>query len=183
MKTEILQELLTSGKDHKEIIDEIMRLNGEDIKNTRETFKVDNSKYVDISKYNELLAEKDKISNDFINVNNDFSAYKESTKDYASIKEKYNGLLKESEFNNKIAVLNGLNCKHSDLLVDKLDWAKYDQEKKTFDDEYINGVKSKYSDLFDVQDKNYVPNVNPGTAGVVNSHKPNELSMEDLRKL
>ena len=102
MKTEILQELLTSGKNHKEIIDEIMRLNGEDIKNTRETFKVDNSKYVDISKYNELLAEKDKISNDFINVNNDFSAYKESTKDYASIKEKYNGLLKENELNNKI---------------------------------------------------------------------------------
>lgn len=183
MKTEILQELLTSGKNHKEIIDEIMRLNGEDIKNTRETFKVDNSKYVDISKYNELLAEKDKISNDFINVNNDFSAYKESTKDYASIKEKYNGLLKENELNNKIGVLNGLNCKHSDLLVDKLDWSKYDQEKKSFDEEYIKGVKSKYSDLFNIKDETYKPNKGVDNIGVFGNQNPNKLTMDDLRKL
>ena len=50
MKTENLQELLTSGKDNKAIIDEIMRLNGEDIKNARDTFKVDPTKYVDIEK-------------------------------------------------------------------------------------------------------------------------------------
>ena len=69
MKTENLQELLTSGKDNKAIIDEIMRLNGEDIKNARDTFKVDNSKYIEIEKYNALLAEKDKLNNDFANVN------------------------------------------------------------------------------------------------------------------
>lgn len=46
-----------------------MRLNGEDIKNARDTFKVDNSKYIEIEKYNALLAEKDKLNNDFANVN------------------------------------------------------------------------------------------------------------------
>ena len=97
MKTENLQELLTSGKDNKAIIDEIMRLNGEDIKNARDTFKVDPTKCVDIEKYNTLLAERDRLKNDFASVNKEFGAYKESTKDYASIKEKYNGLLKENE--------------------------------------------------------------------------------------
>ena len=175
MKREEIKGILENAEiSIEDKINKIMDANGTDINLAKSS--------IDLSSYTPK-ADYDSLAQKYNSLDADFSAYKESTKDYASIKEKYNGLLKENEFNNKIAVLNGLNCKHSDLLVDKLDWAKYDQEKKMFDEEYINGVKSKYSDLFDVQDKNYVPNVNPGTAGVVNPHKPNELSMEDLRKL
>ena len=182
MKTENLQELLTSGKDNKAIIDEIMRLNGEDIKNARDTFKVDNSKYIEIEKYNALLAEKDKLNNDFANVNKEYGAYKESVKDYDDIKKKYDDLVKQNEFNNKINVLNGLKCKHSDLLVDKLDWAKYDNEKKAFEEDYLKGVKTKYSDLFsDIKETEYRPQERIS----LNSYDKDSSKMtnEDLQKL
>lgn len=182
MKTENLQELLTSGKDNKAIIDEIMRLNGEDIKNARDTFKVDTTKYVDIEKYNTLLAERDRLKNDFASVNKEFGAYKDSVKDYDDIKTKYNDLVKETEFNNKINVLNKLNCKHSDLLVDKLDWAKYDNEKKAFEEDYLKGVKTKYSDLFsDIKETEYRPQERIS----LNSYDKDSSKMtnEDLQKL
>ncbi len=182
MKTENLQELLTSGKDNKAIIDEIMRLNGEDIKNARDTFKVDNSKYIEIEKYNALLAEKDKLNNDFANVNKEYGAYKESVKDYDDIKKKYDDLVKQNELNNKINVLNGLKCKHSDLLVDKLDWAKYDTEKKAFDDEYLKGVKSKYSDLFSDVIEDYKPKTSYQNQGYYGKD-PSKLTNRDLQKL
>lgn len=172
MKREEIKGILENAEISIE--DKIMDANGTDINLAKSS--IDLSSYTSKADY-ESLAQK------YNSLDADFSAYKESTKDYASIKEKYNGLLKENELNNKIGVLNGLNCKHSDLLVDKLDWSKYDQEKKTFDEEYIKGVKSKYSDLFNIKDETYKPNKGVDNIGVFGNQNPNKLTMDDLRKL
>lgn len=175
MKREEIKGILENAEiSIEDKINKIMDANGVDINLAKSS--IDLSSYTPKADY-ESLAQK------YNSLDADFSAYKESTKDYASIKEKYNGLLKENELNNKIGVLNGLNCKHSDLLVDKLDWSKYNQEKKSFDEEYIKGVKSKYSDLFDVKDEAYKPNKGVNNVGVFGNQNPNKLTMEDLRKL
>lgn len=150
-----------------------MDANGTDINLAKSS--IDLSSYTSKADY-ESLAQK------YNSLDADFSAYKESTKDYASIKEKYNGLLKENELNNKIGVLNGLNCKHSDLLVDKLDWAKYDNEKKAFEEDYLKGVKTKYSDLFsDIKETEYRPQERIS----LNSYDKysSKMTNEDLQKL
>lgn len=175
MKREEIKGILENAEiSIEDKINKIMDANGIDINLAKSS--IDLSSYTSKADY-ESLAQK------YNSLDADFSAYKESTKDYASIKEKYNGLLKENELNNKISVLNGLNCKHSDLLVDKLDWSKYDQEKKTFDEEYIKGVKSKYNDLFNIKDETYKPNKGVDNIGVFGNQNPNKLTMEDLRKL
>lgn len=51
---------------------------------------------IDLSGYTPK-ADYDNLAQKYNSLDADFSAYKESTKDYASIKEKYNGLLKENE--------------------------------------------------------------------------------------
>lgn len=175
MKREEIKGILENAEiSIEDKINKIMDANGIDINLAKSS--IDLSSYTSKADY-ESLAQK------YNSLDADFSAYKESTKDYASIKEKYNGLLKENELNNKIGVLNGLNCKHSDLLVDKLDWSKYDQEKKSFDEEYIKGVKSKYSDLFNIKDETYKPNKGVDNIGVFGNQNPNKLTMDDLRKL
>ena len=175
MKREEIKGILENAEiSIEDKINKIMDANGTDINLAKSS--IDLSSYTSKADY-ESLAQK------YNSLDADFSAYKESTKDYASIKEKYNGLLKENELNNKIGVLNGLNCKHSDLLVDKLDWSKYDQEKKSFDEEYIKGVKSKYSDLFNIKDETYKPNKGVDNIGVFGNQNPNKLTMDDLRKL
>ena len=175
MKREEIKGILENAEiSIEDKINKIMDANGIDINLAKSS--IDLSSYTSKADY-ESLAQK------YNSLDADFSAYKESTKDYASIKEKYNGLLKENELNNKISVLNGLNCKHSDLLVDKLDWSKYDQEKKSFDEEYIKGVKSKYSDLFNIKDETYKPNKGVDNIGVFGNQNPNKLTMDDLRKL
>ena len=174
MKREEIKGILENAEiSIEDKINKIMDANGTDINLAKSS--IDLSSYTSKADY-ESLAQK------YNSLDADFSAYKESTKDYASIKEKYNGLLKENELNNKIGVLNGLNCKHSDLLVDKLDWAKYDTEKKTFDEEYLKGVKSKYSDLFNDVIEDYKPKTSYQNQGYYGKD-PSKLTNRDLQKL
>ena len=152
-----------------EKIDKIMNQNGSELESAKS----------DITKREQNYKE---LKIQFDNLTKEFGAYKDSVKDYDDIKTKYNDLVKETEFNNKINVLNKLNCKHSDLLVDKLDWAKYDNEKKAFEEDYLKGVKTKYSDLFsDIKETEYRPQERIS----LNSYDKDSSKMtnEDLQKL
>lgn len=168
MKREEIKGILENAEiSIEDKINKIMDANGTDINLAKSS--IDLSSYTSKADY-ESLAQK------YNSLDADFSAYKESTKDYASIKEKYNGLLKEKDLNDKLLFLNSLNCKHSDLLVDKFDW-----EKKE-DKDYLSNFKNKYSDLFDSSDKDYKPK-KPLYLNGYESKDLDKFTNEDLQKL
>lgn len=176
MKRDYLTELLSSGKEQKDIIDEIMNLNGNDIETAKASVKVDTSKYVAIEEHNALLTKHSALENDF-------NTYKESTKDYEEVKGNYQSLLKAQEDGKKINYLKGLNCKHPDLLVDKFDWSKCDLEKNETDKDYLESFKGQYNDLFVVEDRNYNPQTKTPLKGNYNPRTNKEWTNEELRKL
>lgn len=176
MKRDLLQELLSSGKEQKDIIDEIMTLNGNDIENAKASVKVDTSKYVAIEEHNALNAK-------YSTLENDFTAYKESTKDYEEVKGNYQSLLTQQENSKKIDYLKGLNCKHPDLLVDKFDWGKVDFEKNEVDKDYLSSFKGQYNDLFVVEDKQYNPQKQSNPRGNYNPENQKTWTNEELQKL
>lgn len=175
MKRDYLTELLSSGKEQKDIIDEIMNLNGNDIENAKASVKVDENLWVSKQAHDEL-------NNKYQMLNNDFNTYKESTKDYEEVKGKYTTLLTQQENSKKIDYLKGLNCKHPDLLVDKFDWGKVDFEKNECDKDYLSTFKGQYNDLFAVEDKQYNPQKQSNPRGNYNP-QAKELTNEQLQNL
>lgn len=164
MKREELKSWLESQDlSIDEKIDMIMSQNGAELESAKSDITEKENSYKDL-----------KVQ--FDNLSNEYGAYKDSVKDYDDIKNKYNTLLKEKDLNDKLLFLNGLNCKHSDLLVDKFDW-----EKKE-DKDYLSNFKSKYSDLFDSFDKDYKPK-KPLYLNGYESKDPDKFTNEDLQKL
>ena len=176
MKRDLLQELLSSGKEQKDIIDEIMSLNGNDIENAKASVKVDEKLWVSKATHDELTSK-------YTTLENDFNAYKESTKDYEEVKGNYQSLLTQQENSKKIDYLKGLNCKHPDLLVDKFDWSKCDLEKNETDKDYLESFKGQYNDLFVVEDKHYTPLTKTPLKGNYNPRNNKEWTNEELQKL
>lgn len=176
MRTEDLKELLSSGKEQDEIIKQIMAYNGQDVNNAKASVQIDTSKYVAIEEHNALNAK-------YSTLENDFNAYKESTKDYEEVKGNYQSLLTQQENSKKINYLKGLNCKHPDLLVDKFDWGKVDFEKNEVDKDYLSSFKGQYNDLFVVEDKPYNPSKQSNPRGNYNPQNQKTWTNEELQKL
>lgn len=177
MKREDLRALFENGeKSVDDKINAIMDMNGNDINNARASFKVDESKWVSRDSYTELETK-------YNNQTNEFTAYKNNTKDYEDIKGKYNNMLQEQEKNSKLDVLKGMNCKHPDLLVGQIDWNKYNKETKEFDKEYIDGFKGKYADLFQIEEKKYSPNKSKAPGSYYDPNQDKKWTDEELRKL
>lgn len=175
MKRDFLKELLTSGKEQEEIINEIMSTNGNDIEQARANVKVDETKYV-------LKTQFDELQTTHTNTLNEFNAYKETTKDYEDIRTSYNNLLLEKESTKKVDYLKGLKCKHPDLVIDKFDWSKVDFEKNEIDKDYLTEFKGKYSSIFESEETPYNP---PRQTNPSSNYNPSlgEVDYEALRKL
>lgn len=175
MKRDFLKSLFEDeNMSMDEKINKIMEQNGSDINGAKG--QVDLNIYTKKSDYDDL-------NNKYTSLNSEFDAYKESTKDYADIKEKYSNLVKEQELNKRVSILNSLNCKHSDLLVDKVDWTKYNEENHAFDNDYLKSFKDKYNDLFKPEEVIYKPKSVLGPTGSYDGKDPKKMTKEELQKL
>ena len=183
MKREDLRNLLSSGKEVDDLVNEIMSANGKDIENAKASVQVDLSSYVEKTKYDELTTQHNTLKGTHETLNNEFNAYKETTKDYEEIKGKYNGLLQAQENTKKLDYLKSLNCKHPDLVVDKFDWSKVDFEKNETDKDYLNEFKGKYEGLFASVEQQYQPQQQSGLKGNYNPEQQRKWTNEELRKL
>lgn len=170
MKREEIKALLESDKSIDEKIIGIMDANGADIN----FYKTEMSKSND--KYTELKAQFDSQASEF-------TALKERTKNYDEISKGYQDLLKEKENTGRLDILKGLNCKHPDLLVDKVDWDKYNNEAKEFDADYLKDFKEKYTDLFQPSETLYKPKVSTNPTGSYTGLDPKKMTKEELQKL
>ncbi len=173
MKRDVIKSILDDANlSVDEKLNKIMNENGNDIELLKEDTA---SKYVAKAEYETLknkYTELEKTNNDYI----------DELTNYNDLKEKYQKLVNETEANNKIGYLKGFNCKHPELLVDRLDWSKFDKDKKEFETAYFNDIKEKYNDLFSVVEKDYKPKGAPKIEAY-NGKKVDELTNEDLRKL
>ena len=183
MKREDLKNLLASGKEQDDIINEIMSTNGKDIETAKASVQVDLSNYVEKTKFDELTTQHNELVSKHDSLVNEYGTYKESTKDYEDIKGKYGSLLQAQENTKKLDYLKGLNCKHPDLLVDKMDWSKVDFDKNEIDKDYFNEIKGKYEGLFAVKEQPYTPPKQSGLGGNYNPKTQKEWTNEELRKL
>ncbi len=161
MKTKDLKELgLTDDQ-----IDAVMKINGQDVNNARngalEEAKEKDSKIATLETENNKLKEEAKQYGDY----NELKEFKANT-------------IAAQEKQQKIDYLKSIGCKHPDLFIDKVDFAKgkYNAEKKTYEgiDDGINAIKDQYKEMFEVKED--APKSNDITLGALGNGQGNSES-------
>lgn len=168
MKTNKLKEILANEElSIEEKMAQIMALNGQDVNVAKEVQSV---------RVQELEAEVA----DLKAKNTELTSKQEGYKDYEDLKKFKTDTLAEKENNQKMAYLEKVGFKRTDLFYDKVDWskAKYDEAKKEYTGVDVEGLKQTYADLYsDSSNRGRVTfgNVNnsnddkPSTNGVMNN--------------
>ncbi len=144
-----MQELGLEVND--DLINYVMAQNGADIESLK------NQHTNELQTLNdELTQSKNKIQ--------ELEANTSQYSDYEELKQFKEGILVKQENEQRLNYLKQIKCKHPELFVDKIDWAKatFNDEKKVYEglDDQVKNFKEQYSSMFEIQQQQ---SINPTT--------------------
>lgn len=144
-----MQELGLEVND--DLINYVMAQNGADIESLK------NQHTNELQTLNDELAQsKNKIQE----LETNTSQYS----DYEELKQFKESILVKQENEQRLNYLKQIKCKHPELFVDKIDWAKatFNDEKKVYEglDDQVKNFKEQYSSMFEIQQQQ---SINPTT--------------------